>query len=484
MLENDTHRVQKLDPTGGFLAKWGGVGSAAGDLYFPEDIAVDAAAGAVYVVDSGNYRIEKFDTSGGVRLRLGQGRGRRQPGVPGLHNAVPGRYVQPDGGCVQVPDRDRDGRGERLRGGPEQRQRPQVRPCRRSRRSVTIPGSQKPQKIAVSAGMVYVTTRADTVWRFDTNGVPDTGWDGDGVTGSSGGGPGQLRTIPQGIAVDATGAYVTDSGDQRIVKFDLNGGFAAAWGSEGSADGQFMWPYGVTAARGLRAGGGHLQPPASKFDQAGAYKRSVGAPLGLGDLYWPSDVAPAPSGGGVYVANWSAKDIQRLDESGAAIGRWSTAPSLPAGISPHGQWAVRARRHKPREPLRLWRQPPEQVRKPRFRSRRVQLPLRQRDRRTGEPVRRRPPEQPCPEARPDGSPLAVFGWVGSGRRPAPRSRWTWRSITPGFSSWRTQATIGSRSSAPRATSSPSGEAPGSGGGQFATIGGADDRLRGSPLRVR
>ena len=333
VLENDTHRVQKLDPTGGFLAKWGGVGSAAGDLYFPEDIAVDAAAGAVYVVDSGNYRIEKFDTSGEFVSAWGRGVADGSPAYQvcttqcqaGTSSPTADAFKYPtgiatDGANVYVADQNNasvhkfDLAGGLVGGW-------------------TIPGSQKPQKIAVSAGMVYVTTRADTVWRFDTNGVPDTGWDGDGVTGSSGGGPGQLDH-PQGIAVDATGAYVTDSDNQRIVKFDLNGGFAAAWGSEGSADGQFMWPYGVTAAGGSVWVADTYNHRLQKFDQAGAYKRSVGAPLGLGDLYWPSDVAPAPSGGGVYVANWGAKDIQRFDESGAAIGRWSTAPSLPASISP------------------------------------------------------------------------------------------------------------------------------------------------------
>ena len=47
--EEDTYRVQKLDPSGGFLAKWGLEKTAEGELSSPEDIAVDAGAGAVYV---------------------------------------------------------------------------------------------------------------------------------------------------------------------------------------------------------------------------------------------------------------------------------------------------------------------------------------------------------------------------------------------------------------------------------------------------
>ena len=53
VLEEDTYRVQKLDPRGGFLAKWG-LRTAEGELYEPEDIAVDAGAGAVYVADNDN----------------------------------------------------------------------------------------------------------------------------------------------------------------------------------------------------------------------------------------------------------------------------------------------------------------------------------------------------------------------------------------------------------------------------------------------
>src|SRR5262245_25223494 len=37
VVEQDMHRVQKLGPSGAFISKWGGDGSAAGELYYPYD---------------------------------------------------------------------------------------------------------------------------------------------------------------------------------------------------------------------------------------------------------------------------------------------------------------------------------------------------------------------------------------------------------------------------------------------------------------
>src|SRR5439155_1241732 len=56
-------RVQKFDRSGEYVMSWGSFGNADGQLYFARGIAVDENDGAVYVVDMGNHRVQKFDTS-------------------------------------------------------------------------------------------------------------------------------------------------------------------------------------------------------------------------------------------------------------------------------------------------------------------------------------------------------------------------------------------------------------------------------------
>lgn len=57
--EYGNHRVQRLDPNGKSLASWGQAGSKLGELNQPWAIAVDPQ-GRIYVVDSGNNRIQRF----------------------------------------------------------------------------------------------------------------------------------------------------------------------------------------------------------------------------------------------------------------------------------------------------------------------------------------------------------------------------------------------------------------------------------------
>ena len=55
------------------------------------------------------------------------------------------------------------------------------------------------------------------------------------------------RWRPWGIAVDESGdVYVSDTGNQRIQKFDREGNFITQWGGFGNADGHFNFPYGLS----------------------------------------------------------------------------------------------------------------------------------------------------------------------------------------------------------------------------------------------
>ena len=55
-----------------FQMKWGTLGTAPAQFNFPEGLAVDAL-GNVYVLDSGNNRIQKFGVLGNFILQWGSG---------------------------------------------------------------------------------------------------------------------------------------------------------------------------------------------------------------------------------------------------------------------------------------------------------------------------------------------------------------------------------------------------------------------------
>jgi len=340
VVDADLHRVEKLDPSGSVVKTWGSLGDGDGEFNSPYDIAVDPVGGGVYVADSDNDRVEKFDTSGQFISAWGWGVSdgsptyqvctsgcRRGIGGSGTSQFDWATGIATDGANVYVAD-ERNKRVQKydLAGA--------------SAGAWTVPGGQRPERVTVHGGKVYVTTTANTVWRFSAAGVPDTSWDGDGVMGSSGSGPGQFDTA-QAIAVDATGVYVADALNHRIQKLDSSGSPVASWGSFGSDDGQLDQPWGILATGGSvwvsEWGNDRLQ----KFSPAGVHQDTVGSPMGAGDYYWPNDVTWTPSGA-IYVAD-GTHDIQRLDASGNPVARWVLGDYADAiAVTASGVYATRS----------------------------------------------------------------------------------------------------------------------------------------------
>ncbi|HEY0388494.1 MAG TPA: NHL repeat-containing protein [Gaiellales bacterium] len=147
------------------------------------------------------------------------------------------------------------------------------------------------------------------------------------VTGSFGG---KALLGPRDAATDSNGnIYVADYGNDRIVKFSPSGGVLTAWGSHGSADGQFLRPYGVDVDSS-----DHVYVADSdneriqEFDTTGGHIANFGqAGLGASDFQQLRRVAVGPGAApDVYGADlWTFKVVE-LDSTGASVRVFGNVP--------------------------------------------------------------------------------------------------------------------------------------------------------------
>ncbi len=231
VVDTDNDRIQKFDSNGNFITTWGshckmrtqdgcidpdGSGplqKGDGQFDHPGDVALDSSGEILYVTDSRNSRIQKFDSNGNFITKWG---------TPG---ASDGQFSFPTGVSVDYLGRN-----------------------------------------------IYVAdSKNDRIQKFDSNGNFITTWGShcDFKTGTEcidpdGSGPlqkgdGQFNA-PRGVFVDSTGklVYAVDITNDRIQKFDSNGKFITKWGSSGTNKGQFNTLGGISGIGLASASSGGL----------------------------------------------------------------------------------------------------------------------------------------------------------------------------------------------------------------------------------
>jgi DNA-binding beta-propeller fold protein YncE len=231
--DTQNHRIQKFDESGNFLIEWGSQGSANGSFDLPLDVTADPL-GQVFVLDTGNDRVQVFD-SDGTYLRQWDGTGA---------GSVSGQLSNPSSIAVgaasvtYVTDR-----GNHV-----------IR--RFSPTGVVFAewgsSGRAPGQFVIAEGIavgpneeVYVTDYSLTalhhrLQRFDSSGNLIAAW-GAGPSSQNG-----RFNSPGRPGVDRRGnVYVPDTQNDRILKFDKDGNFLVAWGTEGTGDGQFRSPVAV-----------------------------------------------------------------------------------------------------------------------------------------------------------------------------------------------------------------------------------------------
>jgi tripartite motif-containing protein 71 len=238
---------------------------AEGVLRFPEAVAVDAQ-GDVYVADQLSYVVQKFSAAGTFETEWGSyGGGHSQFG--------------PIGGLA-----------------------------------------------VDAAGDVYVVDSShNRIEKFSSEGAFITQW------GRKGSEPGQFNfgssqdyTKPPGGGIAVTGnfVFVADSGNNRIERFDLEGGEPLVWGTKGSGPGEFSYPRGVAANEHELLVADDDNHRIEKFTLEGAYESSAGSQgSGAGQFGFPYGVS-LDAAGNVYVADDLNHRVVKLSPTLGFAGAW------------------------------------------------------------------------------------------------------------------------------------------------------------------
>jgi tripartite motif-containing protein 71 len=279
---------------------------AEGVLRFPEAVAVDTQ-GNVYVADQLSYVVQKFTAAGAFETEWGSfGGGRGQFGpIGGLATDAAGNVYVVDSSHDRIEKFNPNGRFLLQWG--HKGSEPGQFSFGSSQDYTHPPGGG----IAVAGSYVYVADSGNNrIERFNLEGGEAMEW------GTKGSEPGQFR-YPRGLAANATEVLVADDDNHRIERFDPNGAYQASAGTEGTGPGQFAFPYGLALdAAGNVYVADDLGHRVVKLDpQLGFLGAWGGFGTKAGQLAFPRAIASDPAGDN-YVANTANDRIEVYGSEG------------------------------------------------------------------------------------------------------------------------------------------------------------------------
>jgi sugar lactone lactonase YvrE len=333
------NRIQKFNSNGEFITKWGSHGSNYSEFDNPSEISIDET-GFVYVIDSHNHRVQKFTFNGEFITEWGSegtSEGQFGGGCLTVFECGPQGIAVDEEGNVYVADTSNN----------------RVQKFTSDGVFITEWGDygsgdgqfNYPAAIAIDmSGNVYVIDTGNSrIQKFTSDGDYITKWGSEGSGDGEFGGTNQalfdFEAGPQGIAVDEEGnVYVADTVNKRIQQFTSDGQFITKWGSWGPEDGQFNLPQGIAIDENGKifvAGDGHIQ----KFTSEGNFIANwANEGSGNGEFCGPQGIATDESEN-VYVADSSNHRIQKFTSDGDYIAKWGSEGSgdtefqYPEGIA-------------------------------------------------------------------------------------------------------------------------------------------------------
>ena len=302
-------------------------------FFKPNGVAVDKS-GNIYVGDSGNYRVKKFDSEGRFIIQWGSaGQGN------GQFNMV--SSVKVDGsGIVYVFDTDfgkwQDNRIQRFTPygqfvGMLERKTPDADQIKLPI-DLAFDNEGNVLVLAVDYRPKPNLTYGVRIEKYSRQGEFISQWGAE-----AGSGDGQLQK-PNAIAVDAEGKiYVTEIANGRVQKFDSSGKFLTKWGAlwTGVREGDGIFRGGARSIAIDKTGSVYVLDYNSvqKFTPAGEF---------LARWRTPGEQArrlAVDSHSNVYVTYESSHAVMKLDPNGNVVAQWGCAGSgdgqfsLPGSIA-------------------------------------------------------------------------------------------------------------------------------------------------------
>jgi virginiamycin B lyase len=221
VVDSNNARIQKFDPNGTFLLMWGSQGAGEGQFAFRAGSELTSAIAVddqdkVYVVDYSG-RVQEFDSSGHYLGLWNTLHTSATQATLGPHSMVIDHqgnlYISYDlTGTTNQVDKY-DPQGHLLAWGRD-----------------SLPKDSELMGLAVDAqdNLYAADDRSNLVYKFDSTGKLLSTW------GGTGAGEGQFHGA-SGIAVDGQGnVYVGDNQGNRVEEFDPSGTFLGQWDTKGN----------------------------------------------------------------------------------------------------------------------------------------------------------------------------------------------------------------------------------------------------------
>ena len=233
------NRIQKFNSNRVFVEAWGAngadgsQGTGNGEFNFPRSIVIDSSDN-VYVGDSGNYRVQKLDTDGNSIAKWGANGGDGSSGSGnGEFSDMRGIALAADGNLLVVDEGNY--RVQKLNS---------TTGAYISQFGTNGSGDgqfEGPTGVAAdSLGNIYVADMSQSrIQKFTSSGTYIDQWGANGTNDGEFDGITNVEIDSQDVV------YVSDYNNHRIQKFDTNGTFLAKWGSEGTGNGEFNQPESV-----------------------------------------------------------------------------------------------------------------------------------------------------------------------------------------------------------------------------------------------